>query len=248
MIQSVSRAIDILEAVAGAEAGLRLSEIADATGLKANTAHNLAGTLVQRGYVEKVDGPLYRLGPAAARLSERSSRSGFVAAGAEALREAVQQAPQATWVLSERMGGQIVVVLRMSPDRPGVLQRPQGTTFHPYANASGLALMAFLPEGEVLALREQHPFYEFGAHLWGTIGELNEFLDDVRDRGYAVPPFPDQAGFRAAAPVRDRHGNVLGAFGGSMGARSHAATDEMIKRVVRSAAKLTSSLQSGPGT
>jgi DNA-binding IclR family transcriptional regulator len=123
------------------------------------------------------------------------------------------------------------------------MQRPQGTTFHPYANASGLVLMAFLPQDEALALRERYPFYEFGAHLWGSVDAFSAYLDDVRELGYAVPPFPDQVGFRAAAPVHDARGTVLGAVGASVGGRSDADTVRLTERVVAAAGDITESLR-----
>ncbi|TMU98699.1 IclR family transcriptional regulator [Streptomyces sp. DASNCL29] len=51
MIQSVQRAFQLLEAIAAAPRGARLSDIADAARLNRSTTHNLLATLQELGYV-----------------------------------------------------------------------------------------------------------------------------------------------------------------------------------------------------
>ncbi|MGN9796358.1 IclR family transcriptional regulator [Streptomyces sp. OZ13] len=51
MIQSVQRAFQLLEAIAAAPGGARLSDIADAAQLNRSTTHNLLATLQELGYV-----------------------------------------------------------------------------------------------------------------------------------------------------------------------------------------------------
>ena len=51
-VQSLERALDLLEALAGADE-LGVSEIAAQTGLVPSTAHRLLGTLVARGYASQ---------------------------------------------------------------------------------------------------------------------------------------------------------------------------------------------------
>lgn len=244
LIQSVSRAIDILETVAESAGGLRLTEVARRVHLKPNTAHNLLKTLVARGYVEKIDGPAYRVGGAALGLAKAGSTQRLLEQAERVMREVRCAYPDAILTLAERIGGDIVVRLRMSPDRPGVLQRPQGVTFQPYASASGLALLAFLPDDEALQVRERYPFYEFGAHLWKTLDELRGFLVAVREAGYAVPPFPDQVAFPVASPVRDPNGNVFATFGASLGGgRGSEDTDRLVDAALQAANELSTALQ-----
>ncbi|MFP4029882.1 MAG: IclR family transcriptional regulator [Candidatus Brocadiia bacterium] len=243
IIQSVSRAIDILECIAESESGLRLNEIASVTGLKKNTAHTLVQTLVARGYVEKTGAPLYRLGAAVADMGGRFSEGKLFTQCERVMLQCQETQPRATWVVSRRAGGDIAVILRMSPDRPGVMQRPQGATFHPYSNASGLALMAFLPEEETQSLREHYPFYEFGAHLWDSPANFQEYLQDVQNKGYAVPPFPDQKSFRVAVPLPDDQDNVVAALGASVSNQHVENTDDLVDLVINAAQDITSSVK-----
>ena len=59
-IQSVDRAITLLEAIADAGGECSLTELSHRTRLNISTCHHLLSTLVQRGYVAKV--PLGRMG------------------------------------------------------------------------------------------------------------------------------------------------------------------------------------------
>ncbi len=53
-IQSVDRAISLLEAIAEAGGETTLTELSHRTRLNISTCHHLLSTLVQRGYVAKV--------------------------------------------------------------------------------------------------------------------------------------------------------------------------------------------------
>src|SRR5690242_14922651 len=49
-VQSLSRALDLLECIAAAESGIGLTELAQAAGLPTSTAHRLLKSLEQRRY------------------------------------------------------------------------------------------------------------------------------------------------------------------------------------------------------
>ena len=51
-VQSLNRALDMLEALGTHKDGLGITALARATGLSKSTAHRLAATLVERGFVE----------------------------------------------------------------------------------------------------------------------------------------------------------------------------------------------------
>src|SRR5690606_26285870 len=67
-VQSVDRALDVLEALAGHGGAASLSEIAATTGLPYGTIHRLLRTLLARGYVRQESDRRYALGGALVRL------------------------------------------------------------------------------------------------------------------------------------------------------------------------------------
>ena len=61
-VQSVERALDIIETVASAQEGKSLTEIAAITGLHKSTVYRLIMTLLNRNYLDKMEDGNYKLG------------------------------------------------------------------------------------------------------------------------------------------------------------------------------------------
>jgi IclR family acetate operon transcriptional repressor len=69
-IQSVDRALYLLETIAEAGGEATLTDLATRTGLNISTCHHLLATLIKRGFAAKVQGRrLYALGPRILYLS-----------------------------------------------------------------------------------------------------------------------------------------------------------------------------------
>lgn len=61
-VQSINRALDIIEALAVEPEGLGVTEVARKTGLHKSTAYRLISTLSDRGYLEKTENGEYKIG------------------------------------------------------------------------------------------------------------------------------------------------------------------------------------------
>lgn len=61
-VQSIDRALDIIEAVAVEQEGMGLTELADCVGLHKSTAYRIITTLVKRGYIDKTHEGNYEIG------------------------------------------------------------------------------------------------------------------------------------------------------------------------------------------
>ncbi len=212
LVQSLLRGLDILQAVGEAEDGLRLNDLSERLKLNATTIHNLARTLAARNFLEK-QGPRYRLGPAVSELASLAGGRELLTWAEAALTQLAATLPKAVLTFSRLTGGEIVVTRRLSPDRPGLMQRPQQIFFHPYANASGLAALAFAAEDDLVFLRERYPFAAFGAHLWESEAKLAAALEEYRRLGLAELPFGREARLCAAAPLFTAAGQLRGFLG-----------------------------------
>ncbi len=214
-VQALERGLTILEAVAESEDGLALAALAERLDVRPPTAFNLARTLTLRGYLDKSDAPVrYRLGLAALRLARQGERRRLVREGAKLFVELAQRWPDATIILAEPVGGELVVMLRMDTTMPTLLERAPHWTMPPYATAVSLCYLAFWPLSETSAYRRRHPFAEFGKAPWGSERRLEAFLAEARRQGF-VRVAADRP-YRVAAPVRAASGQCVAALGVSL--------------------------------
>ncbi len=241
LVQSLTRGLELLELIAGADEGLSLGHLAGELGVKPPTAHNLLRTLMARGYVEKTERPVrYRLGPALPQLVAQRSRRAWVDRAAETVARLYAALGGATVTVAEYGGGEVSLVLRMSPETGGTLERPAGRHMHAYGSASSLVFQAFLCTEDRQQFRQRYPFWEFGAQLWKTSEAFELELERIRRQGYASPP-PGGAGtFLAAAPAFDEDGHIMASVGVSWRADAQDVDKQAcLSGVLRAAAELS---------
>ncbi len=249
LIQSLLRAIDVIELVAQSERGLSLGEVCNALGLKQPTAHNLIRTLIARDFVEKTTSPVrYRLGSAVTRLAEERQSHNVVRQASTIMNDVFERikgllpaklGPQdeASLSFSQHVGNEIVMLLRMRMQRPGVLERPR-RVMTAYQSASPLAFQAFWSQEEVEDYRRQHPFLDQGAPIWKTKERLDAFLQKSRETGYAMPPiYPDEQ-VRAAVPVFDEGHRLLGVLGVGIWLKSPIDTKKLMKEMLEASKQI----------
>jgi DNA-binding IclR family transcriptional regulator len=212
-IQSVERALAILERVAQAPDGLPLCDLAAALELSATTVHNLAATLVNRGYLAKLSAPKrYALGSAARALAGGSSQQANLKKLERAVRWLASRWPQATTTATYPLSHEIATTLRISPEQRGVLQRPAHSAMPPYTSASALVFQAFWTDDERAAFERHYPFAEHGKGYWGPIKSRDRFLATIRREGCAVLDLGDGR-LRIAVPVFDGSRCIRAALG-----------------------------------
>jgi DNA-binding IclR family transcriptional regulator len=248
LVQSLLRAVDVIELIAQSERGLSLGEVCNSLGLKQPTAHNLIRTLVARDFVEKTVSPVrYRLGSAVMRLAEERASHAVVQQAAIVLRELFQSLreylpskllPQeeASISFSQHVGGEVLMLLRLRVQRPGVLERPK-LVMSAYQSASPICFQAFWSAEERDDYRRRHPFLEQGAPLWKTRDHLEQYLGRVREQGYAQPPVFPQEQLRVAVPVWGQGHQLLGVLGAGIWRKSATADARKLVRQMMEASR-----------
>ena len=200
MVQSLLKALDILDLVSASVDGIRLNEVVDALDLRKSTAHNLMRTLMSRGYLEQDLNHRVLMGGAVQELWLRRERMAVFQRAEQVVRHLHSLHPAGTVNFCELIGSEISCRMRMSADCPGLLRRPRTHVLNPYASASGLCLQAFNAN-----YRERmdalHPLDESSQHFWKSFQEFTDARKRAVNTGVAVI----RAGMRLriAAPVSD---------------------------------------------
>jgi IclR family acetate operon transcriptional repressor len=207
VVQSVDRALALLEALADAGFPLGIGEVAERTGLAQGTAHRLLHSLQRRGYVRRVGGRKYSVGTAALRLGDAAQRS--LARSARPLLVDLVEASGETANLAVLEGDDVVYVGQVPSPHTLRMFAEVGRHVPPHSTAVGKVLLAALPRDEALALLRRTGL---PARTSATITDLDAFereLDEVHANGWAADEEEQEAGVRCVAvPVRDADGVV----------------------------------------
>lgn len=186
LIQSVTRALRILDALATHPEGLSAKQIAEMVGLHASTTHHLVNTLVADDYVLSGNGT-YRLGHAIPRLY-----GAFLVAikPDERLQEilySLAKVTKETAYIGAWHNGDVVIqaiVEGKQAVRVGGLH--VGYSGHTYARASGKAVLAYLSQRELDEYLASHSLTPLTPNTVRTEEDLRAELSQIAVRGYAI--------------------------------------------------------------
>jgi len=250
-IQSVDRAVSLLEAIAEAGGECTLTQLSHRTQLNISTCHHLLSTLVARGYVAKV--PVrrsYALGARILYLSNACLRQVDLPARAVPFIEKINERTGETVHLAVLQGDAMMKVAKRESRHPvRVDTGTLGKTDAAHATATGKAMLAWLPEDDMRRVLS-HGLTRFTPKTICEWPSLIEALRHVRRNGYAVDDEEYQPGVICiGAAIRDHNGAVVGAISAST--PTMRANDEhlsLVREQVCSAVRALSAELGGPGT
>jgi len=215
LIQSVSRALDILEAFTVDQAELGVTELSRKLKLHKNNVFRLLATLETRGYVDQDrETGNYRLGMKTFEVASVFLHHLGVARQARPILEELARETGETAYLGV-LEGPWVFYLDMVETTHRVRVVPHlGGPLPAYATALGKAQLAFRQEGELQKLLDQHEPVALTAQTLTARSRLSDELARVVAEDVALEDEELEAGERAvAAPVRDHAKRVVGAIG-----------------------------------
>ena len=173
-IQSVARAVSVLNAIARSPAGLTAQELSVATGLSRATTYHLVQTLVAVGYITSGPEHRYRLGVGISPLVEAFGRH-----------VVPQDLLPLARSLAQRTGETAYVAAREGADRVSVSNSPVGPIEHGHARASGKLLLAFAPDDARERYLAAHPLTRMTKSTITTRDQLLTELAHIREHGWA---------------------------------------------------------------
>jgi IclR family acetate operon transcriptional repressor len=215
-IQSVDRALYLLETIAEAGGEATLTDLATRTGLNISTCHHLLATLIQRGFAAKVSGRrLYALGSRIIALSHACLQVDLPRR-AQPYLEAINRATGETVHLAGLQGDNVMTLaVREARHAVRVDSGKIGKVEAPHATSVGKAMMAWLPEDEIRRILGQG----MKRFTDKTITDFPAFLESlrhVRRNGYAIDREEYLPGvICVGAAIRDQAGTVIGAISAS---------------------------------
>jgi DNA-binding IclR family transcriptional regulator len=215
VIQSVSRALDILEAFTPGQEQLGVTELSRKLRLHKNNVFRLLATLETRGYVEQDHATgNYRLGM---RTFEVASvflhHLGLVRQARPVLEQLARETDETTY-LAVLEGPSVVCLDMVETGQPVRTVGHLGRRLPAHATALGKAQLAFRSHEELDELWKRHEPSPITARTLSVPSRLEEELARVAQEELAVEDEELEPGVRAlATPVRDYARRVVGAIG-----------------------------------
>ena len=193
-VQSVERVFGLLDVITASGGESSLSELAQRAELPLPTIHRLLRTLIPLGYVRQLPNRSYALGPGLIRLGyaaglQLGTHAQPVLQGlVDELGESANMA-----VLDGRM---VVYVGQAQSSQSMRMFTEVGRRAHLHDTGVGKAILATLPQEQVVSIVTSMGMPTPTAKSLGTVDELLADLELVRERGYAVDDEEQEIGVR----------------------------------------------------
>jgi DNA-binding IclR family transcriptional regulator len=218
LVQSVDRALTMLETLAGEPSGLSLTDLSVKTGLAAQTAQGLVRTLQHHGLViQQGRGAPYTIGPGLSRLARTwhgvQDRAGLA-------RPAVADLARRTGeyvILVELRGKSLFALVEAKSAQELAVAYEHCSIDRLHVMATGKVLLAGLEEDRRNDVLGRLVFGKYGSRAIGSRKQLSKELARVEKQGWAACRSEGSEGIGAlGVPVCDAAGETRAAIGCSM--------------------------------
>lgn len=215
-IQSVDRALDIIEVLAVEPKGLGVTEIAERAGLHKSTAHRIIRTLADRGYLEKIEDGSYKIGLKFIAAVSCYINSLELQTQARPYLAALTGDLGLTAHLGVLDGDQVVYIEKIDVISSVRLYSQIGVHVHAYCSSLGKILLSAYSGTELRNHMARCSFIKFTKNTISSIEELEKDLALVRKRGWAIDDEESEINHRCiAAPIFDYRGDIIAAVSAS---------------------------------
>ena len=214
LVQSVTRALDILDVMAKAEGSMSLAEISKATNLNASTVHRLLATLQSRNFTRQDhDSKEYLLDPQCARIGKAAlDQLDIGRECADVVRVLARETDELVSVAILANNQAVYVATRLPATRLLRVFVQAGISVPLHCTGVGKAMLAYQSREEVEYLIGKQDLPAFTPNTTTNIFRLREELDRIRQQGYAIDNEEREIGVRClAAPIFRGDGNVVAA-------------------------------------
>jgi len=247
IIQTVSRALDLLEQFQVGDAELGITDLSNRLNLRKNNVFRLVATLKAKNYIEMNNSTgKYRLGIKTRALGQVATRLiDFTNLARPFLNDLKQQCHETCYfsIIKDRY---TCCLDGVESDLPVRVAQRVGSSRPLYCTAAGRVQLAFLDPHKQMDLLSGSEMKALTPRTITDPALLLVELHRVTQQGYAIDDQEHDAGvMEIAAPVFDSHGVIIGAIsilGPEMRLAGSRLKNELLPLVCQSAERLSCSL------
>jgi IclR family KDG regulon transcriptional repressor len=212
-VQTLDRALDVIELLATVKDGFGVTEIGNHIGLHKSTVHRLLGSLSERGYVEKnLKNNTYKLGLKFMEIS------GLFLKQLELKTEALPFMRQLAEIIGQPghlailEGTDVIYIEKVELVNSIRMYSQIGKRVPAHCSAIGKVLLAGCDDLGLSRVMHNLSFERFTPHTLLTPEQLRKEVRQVAAAGWAVDNEEHESGIRCiAAPVYDYTGKIIAA-------------------------------------
>lgn len=228
LVQSVDRTLTILEVLSDYSDGIGITEISDLVNLHKSTVYRLLSTLIYKGYVVqdeesskyKITFKLFELGSKKVdKLDLLKSSKPYTKMLMESINEVVH--------LIIREEADIIYIDKVEANNTISMKSRIGKRAPMYCTATGKAMLAFLPEDEILKVWHSSKIVKLTENTITDFITFKKELQTIKRNGYAIDDEENEIGVKCVgAPIFNMSGDVVAAI--SLTGPMHRITDDKI--------------------
>lgn len=201
-VQSLVRALSIINKLAGADDGLALTKLAQSVGLAPSTAHRLLTTLEQERYVQfDVEERTWSIGVQTFIAGSAFLRARNLVAVARPYMRALMEECRETVNLAIEDNDEAMYLSQVESRQMMRAQAKQGARVPLYCSSVGKALLSAVSERELAKVLRRRPIRPLTAKTIASKSALRNELALTRERGFAVDDEEHAVGLRCVAAL-----------------------------------------------
>lgn len=212
MIQSVVKAVKIMNLFSTSDPQLSLAEISKRLGMPKSTAHNLLNTLLSEGLIEKVNNDHYALGRAVIALTQNVLVNVELRDRAAPLLRQLADSCDESVYLAIKDGHYMLYIYAIESSQRLLARSAVGDRAMMHCTGLGKAILAHLPEADVIHINQQTNMPRFTENTFHEIDALLSELKITRQRGYSMDHQEHELNtYCVAGPIFNAAGQIIGA-------------------------------------
>lgn len=227
-VQSLHRALDLLEVIADDGGALGLSDLAAATSLPLPTIHRILATLTDRGYVRRLSDRRYALGHRLVPLG--TAARALAGLDADAVLTGLVDDLGETANLAVLADDHVEYVAQVPSRHSMRMFTEVGRSVELHCTGVGKAMLAQLDDDRVRHLIARQGLAPRTDHTLTTPETLLADLARIRERGYAVDEQEQEIGVRCVAVALPTAGGAWAAV--SVSGPLTRMSDDVVARAV----------------
>lgn len=215
---SLARGLAVLRAFGDARRSLTIAQISHQTGIPRAAVRRCLHTLRQLGYANS-DANNFYLTPKVLTLGYSYLSSTPLAVSAQPCLDKISHSLHESSSLAVLDDDQVLYIARAATSRIMSIALNAGSRLPAYCTSLGRVMLANMPTPQLDAYLDRVDLQPYTKHTVGSVQQLREILDGIRQVGYAIVEEELELGLRSiAVPVCGASGRVTAALNVGAGA------------------------------